>query len=114
MRKVIKIAAVALATLSLAGAAFAARFGGTLRREGDRRTHWVRLYRGEETHFKLRSWPGSARFDMQLFNPDGRLVKQRIAHGDGPEMGFTPRDGGWYRLVVLSARGGGDYELRVD
>src|SRR5262245_2130186 len=114
MRKAIKITAAALAVLSLASAAFAASFSGNLRRAGDRRGHWVRLYRNEETHFKLRSWPESARFDMQLFDGEGRLVKQRIARGDGPEMSYRPDSGGWYRLVVTSARGGGDYELRVN
>src|SRR5262245_52348295 len=114
MRKAVRIGVLALSTLALAGAAFAARFGGSLRREGDARAHWVRLTRGDHYHFKLHSWPGSARFDMELFDENGRLMKDRPAHGDSPEMDFRAPYGGWYRLRVVSARGGGDYDLRVD
>jgi serine protease AprX len=52
-------------------------------------------------------------FDLQAYDPSGRLVASSITRGRQEWVSFRPSRTGTYTLVVLSRSGAGDYSLDV-
>jgi hypothetical protein len=114
MKGAFRIAALAVATLAVAGSARAAQFqfAGYLGGTGAVGWHPLTLHAGHRYRFTAAGQPGM-RLSLRL-SLGSAILKEKPAEGSEVRMSFQPPASGIYWLRVQSAAGEGDYRLAVE
>jgi hypothetical protein len=116
MKRMLKLAGLALATLALGGAALAdLHFNGHLPGAGAVRWHSVHLTAGKRYWFKFDPENRDLRVNMKLYKASPFvLVKEKYANEAEERMGFRPTVAGNYWMKLTSLNAASPYELELE